>query len=180
MVDSSRPDSERKLLDERRARAFHHTTAQLLFACSRARKDIQTAIAFLTTRVKAPDEDDWDKLKRVLRYVKGTINMKLILRADSLNVVKWWVDASFATHRDYRGHTGATMSLGRGSVIGASKKQKINTRSSTETKLVGVDDVSPQILWTDNFIKAQGHDLGESLVYQDNKSVILLEKMERN
>jgi hypothetical protein len=68
--------------------------------------------------------------------------MLLIIRADGLNIVKWWVDASFATNRDFRGNTGATMSLGRGSVIGISKKQKISLRSTTESELVGVDDVA--------------------------------------
>jgi hypothetical protein len=54
-----RPDDERTTLDEERARAFHHSVAQLLFASSRARKDIQLAVSFLTTRVKEPDEDNW-------------------------------------------------------------------------------------------------------------------------
>ena len=40
------------------AAAFHHTLAQLLFMSRRPRRDIQTAVAFLTTRVKAPYEDD--------------------------------------------------------------------------------------------------------------------------
>ena len=38
---------------------FHHSVAQLLFLACRARRDIQVAVAFLTTRVKKPDEDDW-------------------------------------------------------------------------------------------------------------------------
>jgi hypothetical protein len=42
----------------RKVLVFHHTVAQLLFMCTRARRDIQTAVAFLTTRVKEPDEDD--------------------------------------------------------------------------------------------------------------------------
>jgi len=46
--------------------------AQLLFVTMRCRRDIQTAVAFLTTRVKEPDEDDWAKLKRVLKYLHGT------------------------------------------------------------------------------------------------------------
>jgi hypothetical protein len=54
---------DRKLLEEERAVAFHHTTAQLLFVATRARRDIQTAVAFLTMRVKSPDEDDRGKLK---------------------------------------------------------------------------------------------------------------------
>jgi hypothetical protein len=148
----------------------------LLFASKRARKDIQTVVAFLTTIVKSPDKDDLGKVKRVLRNIRSTIYMPLILRADRLNIVKWWVDASFATHKDCWGHTGATMYLGRGSVIGISKKQKINTRSSTEAELEGVDDVTPQILWTRYFMEEQGLKAKESILNQDNLSAMLLQK----
>jgi hypothetical protein len=139
-----RPNEERTVLGEEQARAFHHDVALLLFATARARKDIQHTVAFLTTRVKSRDKDDWTKLKRLLKYIRGTIYMPLILRANSLNIVKWWVDASYAAHGDCKGHTGATMSMGMGmgmgmgSITGISKKQKINTRSSTELELVGL------------------------------------------
>jgi hypothetical protein len=93
----------------------------------------------------------------VLRYICCTIHLPLILRADSLTVIKWWVDASFATHGDFRGHKGATMSIGRSPQSNMSKKQKINTRSSTEAELVGADDAIPQIVWMKNFIEAQVH-----------------------
>jgi hypothetical protein len=143
-----RPDESRIILEEKRGQAFHHATAQLLFASSRAGKDIQCTVVFLTMRVNTPDEDDWGKLKRLLRYIRGTIDMPIIMKADGLKIVAWWVDASFTTHKECRGHTGGMMSLGRGSIIGISKKQKINTRSSTEADLVGVDDVAPQMLRT--------------------------------
>mmetsp|Transcript_34004 Transcript_34004/g.65363 ORF Transcript_34004/g.65363 Transcript_34004/m.65363 type:complete len:106 (-) Transcript_34004:390-707(-) len=87
-----------------------------------------------------------------------------------------WVDASFAVHPDYRSHTGAVLSLGKGGVISVSRKQRLNTKSSTEAEVVGVDDASSQILWTNYFIKAQGYQINETLVYQDNQSAILLEK----
>ena len=48
-----RDESEAKFLDEEMARHFHHAVAQLLFLSCRARRDIQTAVAFLTTRVKS-------------------------------------------------------------------------------------------------------------------------------
>jgi hypothetical protein len=82
--------------------------------------------------------------------------MPLILKADSLNIIKWWVDASYTTHGDCRRHTGANVPLGRWSVIGMSKKQKLSTKSSTECELVGVDDASPQMLWTRYFVEEQG------------------------
>ncbi len=50
-------------LDDEMADAFYHTVNQLLFAENHARQDIQTAVSFLTTRVQAPDEDNWGKLK---------------------------------------------------------------------------------------------------------------------
>ena len=42
--------------------------------------------------------------------------------------------------------------------------------------LVGVDDLMPSVLWTRNFLKAQGYEVTENILYQDNKSAILLEK----
>jgi hypothetical protein len=101
-------------LPEEQARAFHHAAAQLLFLSTRARRDIQPATAFLTTRVRCPDEDDWGKVKRLLWYLKGTLHMPLILSADSLTLLRWWVDAAYAVHHDCRGHTGAGMSFGQG------------------------------------------------------------------
>jgi hypothetical protein len=60
---------EGRKLNEEQADAFHHTVYQLLFVANRARRDIQTAVSFLMTRAQAPDEDDWGKLKRVLKYL---------------------------------------------------------------------------------------------------------------
>ena len=48
---SVRDADEAKYLPEKDV-AFHHTTAQLLFLSSRARRDTQTAVSFLTTRVR--------------------------------------------------------------------------------------------------------------------------------
>ena len=62
-------DPEYSPLPEKQARQFHHTVAQLLFMSTRARRDIQTAVGFLTTRVKAPDKDDWAKLRHTLVYL---------------------------------------------------------------------------------------------------------------
>ena len=73
-----------------------------------------------------------------------------------------------------RGHTGGEMTMGKGLIYNRSTKQKINTKSSTETELVGMDDILPQILWTNYFMRAQGWTTHETVLYQDNKSAILL------
>ena len=47
-------------------------------------------------------------------------------------------------------------------------------KSSCNFELVGVDDASRAILWTRLFMEAQGYEIEENILYQDNKSTILL------
>jgi hypothetical protein len=171
-----RDNESAKTLPEEQASAFHCTVAQLLFLSGRARRDIQTAVAFLTTRVKSPDEDDWGKVKRVLKYLNGTRQLGLTLSVDNVGIVRWYMDASFAAHDDCKGHTGAMMMLGDGAVISFSSKQRINARSSTEGELIGVYDALPSVMPARYFLEAMGCKVHENVLYQDNKSSITLEK----
>jgi hypothetical protein len=70
-----------------------------------------------------------------------------------------------------RSHTGGAMSLGRDIIYGTSKQHKLNTKSSTEAELVGVDDVMPQVLWTLYFLESQGYNIYDNILYQDKKSL---------
>ena len=56
------------------------------------------------------------------------------------------------------------------------KKQKLNTRSSTEAELVGVDDIMTQVLWTKLFLESIGYEVERNILFQDNKSAIILEE----
>ncbi len=66
--------------------------------------------------------------------------------------------------------------MGRGFPIVASWKQKLNMKSMTESKLVGIDEIMPIMLWTCYFLLSQGYGIVENLLLQDNKSSILLER----
>jgi hypothetical protein len=134
-----------------------------------------TAVAFICTRVKSPDVDDWKKLKRVMKYLRGTADLPLTLEAGDMSVLKWWIDVSFTTHDGMKSHTGIMLTLGKGATYSSSTKQKLNTKSSTESEFVGVDDGMPQVLWTQYFLEAQGYGIDESTINQDNQSSILLE-----
>ena len=165
-----------KKLSEEEATTFHHLVAKLLCLCKRSRPDMQTAISFLTTRVKSPDVDDCKKLGRCLKHLKRTKKIPLRLSASRTDRIMWWIDASFAVHHDCRSHTGATMSLGSGCPVSVSTKQKLNTRSSTEAELVGVNDGLTIVLWVRNFVIGQGCEVTDNVIHQDNQSAMLLEK----
>ena len=76
----------------------------------------------------------------------------LIVRTDYLTLVKWYVDTSYTTHKYYKGHTGATMRLGKVDAVSMPKKQKLDTRSTTNTELVGIHDAILKMLWPTYFI----------------------------
>ena len=106
--------------------------------------------------------------------------MKMYLSADALNVVFWWLYASYGTHWDFRSHTGDVMSMGKGAVLSFSIKKKLNTASSTEAELVGIADALGLIMWVKYFMEAQGYTIDSNIMFQDNKSTILLAKKGRS
>ena len=68
------------------------------------------------------------------------------------------------------------MNWGVGTPISTSTKQKLNARSSTESELIGVDDMMEKVLWSKLFLEEQGVHVKENIVLQDNQSAIWLEK----
>ena len=93
-------------LDEDDTDYFHRTVARFLYAAMQTRPDIQVAISFLCKRVKEPNTGDWTKLGRVIRYVRSTIHLPLVLGSDGSGNMIWSIDAAFGVHMDMRSHTG--------------------------------------------------------------------------
>ena len=67
-----------------------------------------------------------------------------------------------------KSHTGGMIKMGRRSLYSASNKQKLNTKSLTESELVRVYDLMLQILWMQFYLEAQGMEVSDHGVYQDN------------
>jgi aspartyl aminopeptidase len=104
----------------------------------------------------------------MMKFLNQTQEDVLTLQADGSNTLEWHADAAFAVHPDFKSHTGATMSMGRGVVTHLSKKQSLNTRSSTEAEVVAADDVVGPMLWTKRFLEAQGYPVKDNILFQDN------------
>ena len=168
-------DEKSPLLSKIAGVVFHSVCAKLLYVSLRARVDILLPIAFLCTRVAKSTIQDQSKLKRVLEYLKGTIDDEFILGADDMARMRSWVDAAFAVHPDMKSHTGGVISFGRGGLACKSGKQKLVTKSSTEAETVGASDYLPNTLWMQMFLEAQGYSVRESYFEQDNESAIKLE-----
>ena len=75
-----------------------------------------------------------------------------------------------------KGHSGGTISMGKGSLYCTSVEQKMVTYISTESEVIGVCDTLPQVIWTTNFLKDQRYIVQSSMLHQDNQSSMLLDR----
>ena len=62
------------------------------------------------------NEEDWIKLVKIISYLKNTKEILLCLEADDVQELKWYVDASFGTHKEMKSHTRSAFTLGIGSI----------------------------------------------------------------
>jgi hypothetical protein len=111
----------------------------------------------------------------VLGYLIDTMKYYFTLFCSEIKNLTWYFDGSYASHSDMRGHNGAVLVAGNCSVLFRSNKQKVNTRSSTETELIAVDDALPTVQWTRYFMTEQGYNL-ETEIKEDNRSTMILMK----
>ena len=89
-------------------------------------------------------------------YLKGTLYLKRHMRADSLSMIRWWVDALYGVRWDSKGRTSAMISIGKGVVVNIARKHKLIIVSSSEAELVSIEDVLGIMMWCKYFMESQG------------------------
>ena len=114
---------------------FHNLVAKNLYTTKCARLDTCTAVFFLTTIVRDPNNYYWRNLVHLMKYIRVTRDLPLILSPNDSGVLKLWIEAFYAVHTNMRGDTGEGLSMGIGFTIVTSTKHNINTRSSTNKRL---------------------------------------------
>ena len=151
---------------------FHSGVAKLLYLAKRVRPDIILPVSFLSTRVQSADTDDMKKLIRVFKYLNGTRELGVILKPN--DILSAFIDSSYGIHIDGKSHSGMVITLGLGALFIKSTKQKIVTKSSTEAELVALSDMCSPVIWSREFLIAQGEKPPPVQVHQDNQSTIAL------
>ena len=173
-------DEKSPLLDSQRAMRFHSDTASLLYLGKRTRPDLLLAVSFLTTRVNAPTEQDWNKLSRVLRFLKCTLEKSITLCPDPELSIYAYVDASYAPHLDAKSHGGIYVTFGRGPIYVKSAKHKIVSKSSTEAEFVTLASAMSEVVWIRDFLSLQGYKMNPATIFQDNQSAMVLASRAKN
>jgi hypothetical protein len=123
-------DEDSPLLGDEEKKYFHSTVAKLLFMAKWARPDLLTVVSFLCTRVQGATQQDMGKLEHVLGYVEAMQEQVMVLRAQTTQNIRAYVDAAFALHSDSKSHTGVMVYVGETLVYVSSKKAKMHEQES--------------------------------------------------
>ncbi|XP_019175785.1 PREDICTED: uncharacterized protein LOC109171109 [Ipomoea nil] len=112
------------------------------------RPDLSYAVNRLCQHMHAPTTADWAGLKRVLRYVNGTLNLGLHISCSESLDIHAYSDSDWAGNPDDRKSTsGFAVFLGKNLKSWVCRKQQTVARSSTEAEYKGLADVSVEVTW---------------------------------
>jgi hypothetical protein len=162
-----------KKLSAEMATEYHSHIMRIQYLTKHVRYDTVFPVSILNKRVKDPTVKDWNDLKKLMGYIKGSRNLKLVLKpGKELSTITGYIDASFAVHPDMKGHAGCVILLGKAPIYVKASGGKLNTKSSTEEELCGTYDYSNMIIWVRNFMKEIGYRQELGIIKQDNMSTI--------
>ncbi|CAH9086626.1 unnamed protein product [Cuscuta epithymum] len=135
------------------------------------RPDISFAVNRLSQFMHAPTEAHWQGVKRVLRYLKGTLNYGLFLKRDSPLTLTAFSDSDWGgIHDGGKSTTAYVLYLGSNIISWKSAKQKTVARSSTEAEYRAIAHASAEILWLRNLLSELGVHLSTTpTLFCDNQ-----------
>ena len=158
-----------------RAIPYRELVGKLLYLAIATRPDISFAVGVLCRFVENPGQDHWEAGKRILRYLKGTIDMSLVYsRSTSPDLFTTYSDADLTGNPDNGRSTGGfAICIGGGAVQWGSRLQPHVSLSSTESEYTTVSKVGCEVIWMRYLLGEFGYDMTRpSPILVDNASAI--------
>nr|GEY55777.1 retrovirus-related Pol polyprotein from transposon TNT 1-94 [Tanacetum cinerariifolium] len=122
-----------------------------------------------------PTEKHLKEVKRIFRYLRGTVNMGLWYTKDSGFELIGFLDADYAGCKDtFKSNSGGAQFLGKKLVNWSSKKQACTSLSTTKLEYVSLSACCAQVLWTRTQLIDYGYHFDKILIYCDSKSAIAI------
>ena len=156
---------------------YRSVVGSVMYAMIGTRLDLAFAVGLVCRYMSNPIKEHWLAAKWILRYIRGTIDMKLCYRNEGDFIVKGYVDADYAGDMDKRrSTTGMVFTVGGNPVSWRSSLQDVVALSSTESEYIALSEASKEAVWLRGLMNELGFDQGAVSVYCDSQSAIALAK----
>jgi hypothetical protein len=171
LSSSMNPSNEAERMEMSRV-PYASAVGSLMYAMICTRPDIAQAVGAVSRFMADPGKEHWDVVKRILRYIKGTLDVSLCFRGLQF-IVKGYVDSDFAGDLDKRrSTTGYVFTLAGGAVIWLSKLQSVVAISTTEAEYMAATQACKEAIWIQRLMEELGHSQQQIVVYCDSQSAL--------
>ena len=142
------------------------------------RPDLMFAVGMISRYIENPTELHLQSAKRILRYLRGTLNLGICYKKGGTGSLIAYADSDYAGDVDDRRSTsGYVFMLGTGAVSWSSKKQPVVTLSTTEAEFIAAASCACQGVWMRRILEKLGHEqISSTTIYCDNNSTIKLSR----
>lgn len=157
---------------------YREAVGSLLFLVQGTRPDLAFAVSNVSRFNDKYDDSHWTAVKRIMRYVKATLDYRLIYRRDSVGAIHGFVDADWANEtNDRRSFSGYAFLMAGAAVTWSCKRQTTVATSSTEAEYVAMSFAAKEALWLVRVFRQ--FDKIENIVIKcDNQSAMVIASRE--
>lgn len=156
---------------------YQSMVGSLLYAAMATRPDIAQAVSVVSKFNANPNVSHLTAVKRVLRYLKGTLNLALKYERSESGTLVGFSDADWAGDQDdRRSTTGNVFLLGGGAVSWLSKKQSTVALSTAEAEYVALSQAAQECTWLRRLLSDLGMDATPVVILEDNQGAIAIAK----
>ena len=150
----------------------------LTYASTATRPDSAAAVGTVSRYMSNPSKAHWMAVKRLLRYLKGTMSYGRKVSDSENDKVFGFADADWAGDVDSRCSTsGYVFHIGSSTVSWCSRKQATVAKSTTEAEYVSLSLATQEAIWLRRLTTDLGHRMiSPTLMYEDNQGVIALSR----
>ncbi|UYV62276.1 hypothetical protein LAZ67_1008425 [Cordylochernes scorpioides] len=156
-------------------RTYQEALGMLMFLAVNTRPDIAYITSKLSQYSRQPKQMHWTAIKRVMRYLRGTIDLGVKFERGKAGILKSYTDASWSTTHDGKSYGGYVLKLGEATIDWKSSKQPLVALSTMEAEMIAACESCCQIKWIINLLR----ELEEwnfmenpTAIYTDSQSLI--------
>ncbi|UYV84430.1 hypothetical protein LAZ67_X002144 [Cordylochernes scorpioides] len=158
---------------------YQEALGMLMFLAVNTRPDIAYITSKLSQYSRQPKQMHWTAIKRVMRYLRGTIDLGVKFERGKTGILKSYADASWSTTHDGKSYGGYVLKLGEATIDWKSSKQPLVALSTMEAEMITACESCCQIKWITNLLR----ELEEwnfmekpTAIYTDSQDICLLYK----
>lgn len=156
---------------------YREAVGTLAYLMTGTRPDIAYAVSVASRNLEKPTKEDILNVKRIMRYLKGTIDEGIIYRPDKVLKLECYSDADHGGCMETGRSTSGILCMNAGGPISwSSKRQNTVAISSTEAEIVAASEAAREIIWLKSIYKDITNEECQASLNVDNESAIRLAK----